>query len=175
MLNGMTKQTQQFLGIFIIGVVIGTGIVQLWKNDTKKIEDDTVIATTTTELLGNTKESAIGQSTLRTFSGTPANLRAGISVTDQKAGDSVAVTDLLLVDNRWIVVYEEGSGGQSTLILGAVRAHKEDAMIVVPLLRPTLAGKKYYVGIANDSGDDVFDARADALPENPVIVSFNAL
>ncbi len=175
MLNSMTKQTQQLCGIFIIGLLIGTGIAHVWKNGGKEVEDDATVATSTVESVGNIKDATTGESSSRMFSGIPANLRVGISVSDQTAGDSVAVTDLALLENHWIVVYEESEAGQPGAILGAVRAHKEDAAIVVPLLRSTLSGKKYYVGMTNDSGDDAFDAHADVLPENPLIVSFKAL
>ncbi len=67
------------------------------------------------------------------------------SVSAQPAGRTVRVTHLSLKQPEWVVVYE-GVSGMPGNALGAIVARPQEQEIVVPLLRPTLAGNTYFVG-----------------------------
>jgi hypothetical protein len=62
--------------------------------------------------------------------------------------------------------------------MGAKRVRAGDTSAKIDLLRPTVQGQKYYVGILNDDGSEDFNRQTDLPPLSPdkvVIVYFGAL
>ena len=88
-----------------------------------------------------------------------------VLVTDQAAGGAVTVGQVVSGDSVWMAVREEQNGGLGN-ILGVARvAAGTRAAVVVELLRPTVAGKKYFVVFHRDAGDAAFNYREDVLIE----------
>ena len=176
----MAKQTQQLVLMLVIGVLIGTTAVMAWKAKTVGEESAAVHttvsgATTSVESLVN-NESVSESGALPHGPEIPVNKRIGLSVEDQAAGTSVAVTGLDLSETHWIAVYEDEKGAPGW-ILGAARVHAGDTTAHIELLRPTLAAKTYYVAILGDDGTESFSKKTDLLPLSPdkvIIASFSA-
>jgi hypothetical protein len=107
----------------------------------------------------------------------PRGTRLGLNVQDQLAGNSVTVDSLDIKDSNWIAVYDDRDG-QPGYIMGAKRVRAGDTSAKIDLLRPTVQGQKYYVGILNDDGSEDFNRQTDLPPLSPdkvVIVYFGAL
>lgn len=180
----MAKQSQQLVLMLIIGILIGTAGVMAWKTRSVGTGDDEAVNTTdsgamtATDTLSKTQET-IGKtvSTLPLAPSIPKGSRIGLSVDDQTAGNVVAVSNLDIKDSNWIAVYDEREG-QPGYIMGATRVRAGDTAAKVELLRSTLKGEKYYVGILGDDGSDSFNRQTDLPPLSPdrvIIVSFVAL
>lgn len=179
----MAKQSQQLVLMLIIGILIGTAGVMAWKTRTLGDENEAMIttesgATTTGDILLKTQES-IGRADMQLplAPAIPRSTRIGISAEDQVAGDTVLVTNLDINETNWLAVYDNRDGGPGNII-GATRVHTGDTSAKIELLRPTVQGEKYYVGILNDDGSESFNRLTDLPPLSPdkvVIVSFIAL
>lgn len=179
----MAKQSQQLVLMLIIGILIGTAGVMAWKTRTVGEGDDISMATTNSgaqnasDTLALSGESLSHAPSLPLAPAIPKGTRLGINVQDQLAGVVVTVEGLNISATQWLAVYEERDG-QPGNIIGAVRAHAGDSEAKVELLRPTVQGQKYFVGILNDDGSETFNRQTDLPPLSPdkvVIVSFNAL
>ncbi len=82
---------------------------------------------------------------------------------NQVAGKSVIVSKVKLSATSWVAVHEDRAGELGN-VLGARRfAQGEYQNSLVPLLRGTTSGQKYYVGIYKENGDGKFDRKTDTL------------
>ncbi len=186
----MPKQTQQLVLMLIIGVLIGTTAVMLWKLDKAKVESNSEQTSHTTPN-GEGDEEATGDAIRATTTGSvlsqasawplppeiPANIRVGLAVADQTAGIAVNVTGLTITGKKWIGVYDDRSGAPGW-IMGAARVHEGDTIGKVELLRTTVTGSTYYAVILNDDGDEIFNRLSDLPPltsDRVTIVRFRAL
>jgi hypothetical protein len=180
----MTKQTQQLVPMLVIGVLIGTSAVMVWK--LKGGQTDVSVnesarstpsgATTTLPIESNGAVITVSQSSWPLPPQIPANIRVGISVADQPAAAVVNVSGLSLSEVHWIGIYDDRDGHPG-FIMGAKRVHPGDTLATVELLRPTALGGKYYAVILTDDGDDTFNRLQDLPPQSPdkvVMVSFLA-
>lgn len=176
----MNKRTQQLFLMLVIGVLIGTSVMLAVQ--TRGVDDgqdkngSTPSGATTTELSipATTTASLSRVPDLPAAPEIPANLRVGISASDQPAGSSVFVTGLSINESHWVAVYEDREGHPGN-ILGAARVFPGYISTSVDLLRNTEAGKTYYAAVLNDNGDEVFDRLTDLPPFSPdrvIIVSF---
>ncbi len=180
--NRMAKQSQQLVLMLVIGVLIGTAGVMAWKTQNASEELETAIsttgngATTSAETIIASQETITHAPQLPLAPSIPKGSRVGINVQDQLAGNSVNVEGLRLEETKWIAVYDERDD-EPGYIMGAIRARAGDTNVSVELLRPTIKGEKYFVGILNDDGNDAFNRQTDLPPLSPdkvVIVSFVA-
>lgn len=180
----MAKQSQQLVLMLVIGILIGTAGVMAWKTRTVGTDEEVIFNSTVsgsknaTDTLVMTQDM-IGKSsaTLPLAPSIPKGSRVGLAVPDQLAGDTVVVTKLDIKDSNWIAVYDTREG-QPGWVQGAKRVRMGDTSAKIELLRPTVQGQKYYVGILGDDGSDDFDLHRDLPPLTPdkvVIVSFVAL
>ena len=86
-------------------------------------------------------------------------------VVDQAAGGAVSVGQVVSGNSVWVAVREEQNGGLGN-ILGVARvAAGMHAAVTVELLRPTVVGKRYFVALHRDVGDNAFNYREDTLIE----------
>lgn len=182
-LSHMAKQSQQLVLMLVIGILIGTAGVMAWKTRTVGTdESDTNITTdngamTATDTLANAQETMKRtEPSLPLAPSIPSGSRLGLRVEDQPAGDRVSVSGFEVKESNWIAVYDDRDG-QPGWIIGAARVFAGDTQINVELLRSTIKGQKYYVGILSDDGDKTFSRQTDLPPLSPdkvVIVSFVA-
>lgn len=179
----MTKQTQQLILMLVIGILIGTSAVMVWKLKSRQTSIDesersTPSGATTTALIEmNQKPTTIGQSSWPLPPEIPANTRVGLSVADQPASSVVNVSGLTLSEIHWVGIYDDRDGHPG-FIMGAKRVHPGDTLATVELLRPTAQAGQYYAVILTDDGDDTFNRLSDLPPQSPdkvVMVSFRAL
>jgi hypothetical protein len=177
----MTKQTQQLILMLIIGILLGTSAVMVWKLKTRQAdvnESDrsTPSGATTTPIVSEVKATTVSQSSWPLPPEIPANVRVGITVLDQPASAVVNVSGLSLSEMHWIGIYDDREGHPG-FIMGAKRVHPGDTLATVELLRSTAQGGKYYAVILTDDGDDTFNRLQDLPPQSPdkvVMVSFIA-
>lgn len=177
----MTKQTQQLILMLIIGILLGTSAVMVWKlkarqADVNESDRSTPSGASTTPIASEVKVTTLRQSSWPLPPEIPANVRVGIAVADQPASAIVNVSDLILSEIHWIGIYDERDGHPG-FIMGAKRVHPGDTLATVELLRPTAQGGKYYAVILTDDGDDTFNRMQDLPPTSPdkvVMVSFVA-
>jgi hypothetical protein len=179
----MTSSTQKLFLMLVIGILIGAMGVLAWRtgeisgpavgNDSTPsgvVAEQLDVATTSSQTISSTSKIPVALPEI------PRNVRVGMNVSDQPAGDEVFVTGLVLEKDHWVAVYDE-QGGQPGSILGASRVRAGQISTTVSLLRATEEGGRHYVAILNDNGDDRFDRQTDLPPlssEHFVIVSFVA-
>ncbi len=84
-----------------------------------------------------------------------------IFVSDQLRGGLVAVGEVALAQNAWVVIHED-RGGEPGNVLGAARFDAGVHSGQVELLRPTEGGKTYYAMLHTDDGEEGFDLAKDA-------------
>jgi hypothetical protein len=178
----MTKQTQQLVLMLVIGVLIGTSAVMVWKLKARQVDVNESPrttpsgATTTPPIESTGAVTTVSQSSWPLPPAIPANMRVGLSVADQPASAVVNVLGLSLSEMHWIGIYDDREGHPG-FIMGAKRVHPGDTLATVELLRPTASGGKYYAVILTDDGDDTFNRLQDLPPQSPdkvVMVSFIA-
>jgi hypothetical protein len=177
----MANQTQKLLLMLVIGVLLGATSMLAWKLDgtgevpvgdstpTGIPNEERNIATTTPVTIAVAAD-------IPSSPEIPPNMRVGLNVADQPAGSVVFVTGLTVTENQWVAVYEENEGKPAS-ILGASRVRVGYISTSVDLLRATEQGRKYFVAILNDDGDNYFNRLSDLPPFSPdrmVIVSFIA-
>jgi hypothetical protein len=99
-----------------------------------------------------------------------------LTLTSQKAGNAVFVSEALVATSTWLAVREH-NGDLFGRILGARRVDGGDTKgVTVELLRPTTAYLMYAVVLYEDNGDNVFDNKVDPLVEKdgqPVAYPFS--
>lgn len=84
-----------------------------------------------------------------------------LSVSAQKAGESVVLDSVELTEVGWVVIHED-RGGAPGNALGAARFEAGvHTGVAVPLLRATVPGGLYYAIIHSDDGDRIFDIKKD--------------
>lgn len=164
----MKKETQQLVLMLIIGILLGVVIAQLWigrgggESELSAVKDEaTELLATSSDQTDMVKEKTVSvekhpEAVLISGKSVPANSRMGLKVEDQKAGKEVSVSGFTFVSPQWIAVYDDREGALGW-ILGAKRFLPGDTGGVIPLLRATEVGKKYYVLIHNDDGDLQFN------------------
>lgn len=176
--------------MLIIGVLIGTTAVMVWKldkahapeGDAEKMSQSTPNGESDTKGTGDAIRATTTGSVLSQASAwplppeIPANTRVGLTVQDQPAGNMVSVSGLVITGKKWIGVYDNRSGAPGW-IMGAARVHEGDTVGKVELLRAMVAGGTYFAVILNDDGDETFNRLSDLPPLTPdrvTIVRFNA-
>ncbi len=88
-----------------------------------------------------------------------------LTLTGQKAGNAVWVSEALVATSTWLAVREH-NGDLLGRILGARRVDGGDTKgITIELLRPTTAYLMYAVVLYEDDGDNTFDNKVDRLVE----------
>ncbi len=177
----MTKQSQQLVLLFFIGVLVGVSVTKIVLGGGDSVSPDAqsgaekdalVTAVDSKDTLSRPKDFPMPPTV-------PNNTRVNLSVLDQKAGQTVQVTSVSVSATSWIAIYEE-MGGKPGSILGAVRVVEGDRFAVVPLLRPEglTANRTYFAVVLPDNGDGQFDHKSDTpplSPDNVVMVKFRAL
>jgi len=94
--------------------------------------------------------------------------------TPQAAGTTVAVSNIIVSEPTWVVVYEDNNGKLGNA-LGAALFISGRTSGTVDLLRGTLSGQTYFAAEALDSGNRVFSLKdAPVLDQNgqQVLVQF---
>jgi hypothetical protein len=97
------------------------------------------------------------------FAQTAADTTSFVGTTNQPAGKLVVFTNARLASTGWIAVHEDIDGELGNVLGARSFGPGEYTMMPVPLLRGTVPGGTYHVGIYKDNGDLKFDRKIDVL------------
>lgn len=169
----MNKNTKITIAISASVIIIFFLSLSIFGKQKNVVPNDTNLnATSTFDVASSsTKETYILN--VKKSSKIDANVTSGLSVKDQLADDYVSFYDVNFEDDTWVAVYEDKNGEPSNLI-GTGLFFGGTAEGVSPLVRPTIAGSKYYVTLIKDNGDRVFNLLEDRPSLDAPIVSFIA-
>jgi hypothetical protein len=174
--------------IVVLGLIIWAVVASRHNNNDTSTTGMGMATTTVTS--GNTATSTmVGTSTMMMASSSNKAMPSGtvpVSMstdtsqltvpTPQSAGTSVTVSNIIVTNPTWVVVYEDNNGKPGNA-LGAAFFISGRTNGVVDLLRNTIAGQTYLVTEAQDNGSRVFSlADAPVLDQsgNQVWVQFQA-
>ena len=172
------SNTARYMGIFVGGLVFGVVVAWGWsalRNPSNNVATKGN-AVTTTSTTSNTKTAA---NTTANTASVAAGVTLGstdIDVTSpQRAGQSVIINSVGVSKPTWVIVYDNNQGRPGN-VLGA-QLFFTSANGTVTLLRPTMAGKTYFIGRAVDNGDRKFQKTSDTpLADengNQVLITFS--
>ncbi len=160
----------------IIGLILGFGAGAFWQErrlaTELSLENESVLDEERAPAAAS-KKAVETQSAAAAVSGyTTKGINTGgtsenkaVLIRDQGAGGAVTVEQVISGEPVWVAVREERNGGPGN-ILGATRvAAGTHAAVAVELLRPTVAGRQYFVALHRDVGDAAFNYREDVLIE----------
>lgn len=189
----MIKTASGFAGGFILGIII----IWSWNTYADRSQTQDIAGTTTVPenlvAVGSAEQNDITsflqsnpdatyEDYLQSFnqidSDTQSSNASNVIVTNQPYGSAVKVNAVSLESDGWIVVHEEKDG----LITNALGAARRDSglqkNIVIPLLRDTTQGARYWIVLYADNGDRQFDLKTDFplrdSTNNPITTSFKA-
>lgn len=170
----------------IAGVIIVLLIGGSWWMIARRSGSDATdaVATSTGSVMTTASSSAaapsnIGESfALASITPSPSTTMSdsdSIAVSDQPAGEAVAITSLSFSSGHgWVAIWD----GTGKRFLGAARFSSSDASGTVPLLKPTVSGNVYEAILYADTADGSFDIHTNALivgaDNNPIAASFIA-
>ncbi len=180
----MTKHTQQLVLMLVIGSLIGFAIVKVFSGSNERMESDDASTpkgaeSAAVENITNKPETLSAAKQFPLPPSVPQNTRVGLSVSNQAAARTVAVSNVFVEAVSWVAVYE-GQGGTPGSILGAAKVKPGETSAIVELLRPegTLSGLTYFAAILPDNGDGEFNRLSDLpsfSPDKVVVVTFKAI
>jgi len=171
-----SNTTARYAGIFVGGLIFGVVVAWGWSalrnsNDTVATKGNTVATTNnTTSTTKSTKTDNAASVAAAVALGS-----ADIDVTSpQRAGQSVIINSVSVSKPTWVVIYDNNADKPGN-VLGA-QLFFSSTNGVVTLLRPTMAGKTYFIGRAVDDGDRKFQKASDKVLTDangdPVLVPF---
>jgi hypothetical protein len=143
-------QAPMYAGFLVAGIVIGALLATYGLH--ARQGEASLTATSTPEAEATSTPAPAAPKTPPT--------EAPLVVADQPAGPSVAITRLTIARPTWAVVYAS-RGGSPGNALGARLFFAGDQQGKVGLLRSTVAGQSYFVGLSVDNGDSVFSLSKD--------------
>ncbi len=170
--------TQKIIIGFVGGFIIGALCVFGWNAYTNKPLDSATPETTMPEDIETPETTTPTEGTIGNDIVDATVRSTHITVADQTAGDSVRVGAVSLDADGWVVIHEEHNGVIGNALGAARETAGEHTNVVVPLLRATEAGNRYWVVLYGDNGDREFHL-SDDFPfresaGEPVIGSFQA-
>lgn len=159
-------QMPVYAGILVGGIILGVLLATAWSS---RDQGDTSGVATSTKAAATSSPAPAGPKASPT--------EAPLVVADQPAGASVSIAQLNIARPTWVVVYvsREGSPGNA---LGARLFFANDRQGKVGLLRNTVAGQSYFIGLSVDNGDRTFSLSKDlplADAGGPLWATFRAL
>ncbi len=148
--------TPRLVGTFAAGVIVGGlltwGGMSLTLGDTAQevaMGDTTNTQGSATAPL-NTSVAANTQVSNVIPSGTAANF----AVADQGAGMQVEAILSKVTTPTWLIVYDDDNGAPGWILGAGMVFPETGSQVVIDLLRPTIAGKSYFVGQSADMHSD---------------------
>lgn len=154
-----------------IGLLVGFGVG--WYSRQARSSPTAFLPPGVSEIdnFGNLDQAAAPAATILT-------VEPRLSVANQPAGSRVLVSKVSLGERSWLAVRDDQNGAPGW-ILGAKRLEPGDHdEAVIELLRPTVAGRSYFIFIYRDDGDMAFDHTKDILTTRgaaPLTFSFSAV
>lgn len=152
--RNMPTQAPIYASFLVGGIIVG--VLLATAQSAYDQREDSAIATSTAQSAITTTTAASGTAA----AANSASTEASVLVSDQPAGGSVAIGQLAIARPTWVVVYvsREGKPGNA---LGARLFFAGDKQGRVSLLRNTIKGQAYVVGLSADDGDRIFSLSKD--------------
>lgn len=145
-------------GGIVLGLVLGSA---LFGDDRPRRDDSSVVVVPEDTTPAATEGEAAGETaTPAAPAGTGSSRNSFVVAPTQPAGRTVAVSQVTVSSNIWIVVYESRNGERGNA-LGAGLFFPGQSSGTVHLLRGTVAGQTYFVGHHRDDGDRFFSMQKD--------------
>lgn len=154
------------IGAAVLVLVIGGAWLAMRGGTAEPVMDTNIVATTTPVTPTIEAEANVPQGTV-----TASSDGESVIVSNQAAGNSVAIAEMSLTRASWVAVRDDMS------ILGAAWFPSSATTGEVKLQRASQSGKSYRVVIYVDDGDKKFDFKKDQLitsESGPVGISFDA-
>jgi hypothetical protein len=146
-------------GGIVLGLILGS--VFFGSDDRPRRGGPAVVVTPEDTTPAATEEEAAGESASPASpAGTGLSRDSFVVPPTQPAGRTVAVSQVNVSGNVWIVVYESRNGERGNA-LGAGLFFPGQSSGTVHLLRGTVAGQTYFVGHHRDNGDRFFSLEKD--------------
>lgn len=163
----MDKKTSGYLIIgLVLGFIVGAlavdkGVI-LNGTSTNSPSETATSTDSVSEEVGEGEEGGVVEENELPTAGVVVPGTNTVSVSNQKAGLSVALDSVTVSQQGWVAIHEDVNGNPGN-ILGATLAFVgERRNVNVDLLRATVAGKSYYAMLHSDDGDRAFDHKKDA-------------
>ncbi len=170
------QEGQKTVVAFITGLLIGGLLVWVFSSSPESQPTDSKDADTTTEESAESNDDKVTapevsvndevktESVNTKGSPEPVEGDGTITVSAQKAGESVSLGETKYPEKHGWVVVRDYANGASGNILGAARYNLDEGLLPtsVGLLRNTEAGKTYQVSFFADNGDKTFSKVDDA-------------
>lgn len=168
--NKMTEESKKTIIAFIAGLLVGGLLVFIFVNpsttndkvdDTNDVEAGEVADMNDDE---DANDDSMSSDERDTSDDTPSVTGGSVSVSNQDAGSSVALSSTSFPTNEGWVGVREYQNGQLVGLLGVSRWNKSEGLIPVSisLLRPTVSGQTYAIVFYSENGDNVFSLASDA-------------
>ncbi|MDB5224653.1 MAG: hypothetical protein JWO43_275 [Candidatus Adlerbacteria bacterium] len=172
-----TKVVAIFIGLVILLALIIWAVVAMRaanNGSTSATGSSTVVMTggetsTTTTASGT---GTAGGVTLPATGTEPSATSGDLVVGNQPAGNSVKVSGLTVSTPTWVVVYDENNGKPGNVI-GAAMVFSGQSSVSVSLLRKTVSGHTYMVGLSSTNNGSHTYSKSTTKPLN-VWSSFTA-
>jgi|GEM_PF-1216239 len=168
-----------FVGGVIIGAFIGWAIAGSHNGGGAVTSTASSTALTVVSTASTTSNTAGAASTINLSGSTVASSGAFVVGSPQAAGFAVAVSQVVVSQPTWVVVYEDHAGVPGNALgaeLFLPQSGNNSQSGTVELLRGTLPGQTYFAGEALDDGDKIFSLAGDKpvrdAQGNPVLVEF---
>lgn len=151
----------------IIGLILGFAAGAFWqgRRNSAPLPSETAAtaaaAGAVAEAAEEKKETETGAALPNAPKSVPETGTGAILVVDQAAGGTAIISQVISADSVWVAVREERSGVPGN-ILGARKVPAgTSSAVIVELLRPTVAGARYFAVLYRDAGDPAFNYRED--------------
>lgn len=158
--------TGTYIGIFVGGIIIGALIGWAITSSHNGGGSTSTSTASSTMMMATSSASATNTgSTSANLSDSTADTSGAFAVNSpQVAGFAVAVSNVMVSQPTWVVVYEDNAGKVGNalgaeLFLPQSEGTAQDG--TVQLLRATLPGQNYFAGEALDNGDKTFSLTND--------------
>lgn len=161
--TGNSKTQSAVVAALVIGLLAGFFIGRSWEQEGEEIVEKAPVENVedTSAAKEAVKPEVKTEESVKKETVSSGGATGMVTVVDQKAGISVAISKVTFSDAGWIVVREDTGNGMGS-ILGAQWLPAGTASDVsVDLLRKTEANKNYFVALYTDNGDKKFDKVTD--------------
>lgn len=160
----MKNQNVRLAISFVVGVIVGVAGYALVNHNNSAIPV--------------TDPSLASQTDISTSTAMAAVSGSSVSVSDQSAGNSVSLSNIVLAHDGWVAIHDDVNGVPGRILGAKLFPAGTTATGSVALLRNTVAGTSYFAVIHASDGDIVFTPKTDKIlydaQNNVVMTKFTA-
>jgi hypothetical protein len=167
----------------IAGLILGFIAGSAWvSHKTAMTGDDTMSGASSTMMVGSSTDMDMNGASSTSMSqtaasGSMANGTTAVTVSDQKAGNTVVLSNINLPVGEWVAVRDNFVGKPEYILGAAYFAAGSQNNIELHISRATVPGTSYQIVLFKDSANHSFNYTSDNLVNgngNPVVAVFTA-